>query len=127
MVCPDSAVEWPAGKCGDGLLDNDCEECDDGNTNVGDGCDDACVVEEGWVCDPDCTEIGTCEISGEYCESNEDCSAVSGICPHQEPSWKSQYCNNPSDCHWGTCTGQYGGGACSNDTNCYDHVPGSCV
>lgn len=28
------------------------EECDDGNTKKGDGCDDACKEEPGWECNP---------------------------------------------------------------------------
>jgi cysteine-rich repeat protein len=41
--------EGPGGLCGNGQLDLD-EECDDGNTDNGDGCSDACLVEEGWEC-----------------------------------------------------------------------------
>lgn len=38
--------------CGDGLLlSGDEEECDDGNTLNGDGCDEQCKPEPGWVCD----------------------------------------------------------------------------
>jgi cysteine-rich repeat protein len=35
--------------CGDGALDG-VEECDDGGTTPGDGCDGACVVEPGYEC-----------------------------------------------------------------------------
>ena len=44
----------------DGDLD-DVEECDDGDTDNGDGCDEACFTESGWscsgtpsVCTPNC-------------------------------------------------------------------------
>ena len=37
--------------CGDGLLAVGEEECDDGNTGAGDGCNALCEVEEGWTCD----------------------------------------------------------------------------
>jgi cysteine-rich repeat protein len=37
------------GLCGDGQL-NPGEECDDGNTATGDGCDSNCFIEQGWVC-----------------------------------------------------------------------------
>jgi len=39
------------GTCGDGRV-TDGEQCDDGNQEVGDGCSDACIVEngEGWFC-----------------------------------------------------------------------------
>ena len=33
-------------ECGNGILD-DNEECDDGNTQAGDGCDDTCQNEDG--------------------------------------------------------------------------------
>jgi cysteine-rich repeat protein len=35
--------------CGDGAVGG-IEECDDANTDPGDGCDDTCAVEEGWEC-----------------------------------------------------------------------------
>ncbi|KAL4422517.1 hypothetical protein ABPG75_008714 [Micractinium tetrahymenae] len=35
--------------CGNGVLEG-LEECDDGNTNTGDGCDATCKVESGWHC-----------------------------------------------------------------------------
>ena len=37
--------------CGNSTLDAG-EECEDGNTTNGDGCDDTCAIESGW----DCTE-----------------------------------------------------------------------
>ena len=41
----------PVGNCGNGLLEpSKGEICDDGNTKVGDGCDDFCKAEFGWVC-----------------------------------------------------------------------------
>ena len=36
--------------CGDGLIEG-TEECDDGDTNPGDGCDAGCQVEPGWTCE----------------------------------------------------------------------------
>ncbi len=35
--------------CGDGFIEG-LEECDDLNTTSGDGCDDSCLVEDGWEC-----------------------------------------------------------------------------
>src|SRR5688572_6738584 len=37
--------------CGDGARAGLAEECDDGNTAVGDGCNAACEVEAGFVCE----------------------------------------------------------------------------
>jgi MYXO-CTERM domain-containing protein len=39
------------GKCSNGKLDDSDEECDDSNSNNGDGCSSACRVEAGWVCE----------------------------------------------------------------------------
>ena len=37
--------------CGDGVIQEDFEDCDDGNNQGGDGCSAKCQVEPGWVCD----------------------------------------------------------------------------
>ncbi len=39
------------GVCGDGAVTWWSEQCDDGNTEPGDGCNENCGVEPGWVCD----------------------------------------------------------------------------
>jgi len=39
----------PVGCCGNGILDPG-EQCDDGNTNNGDGCSATCQIETGWQC-----------------------------------------------------------------------------
>jgi len=47
--------------CGDGVIEG-TEECDDGDTLPGDGCDASCQVESGWTCgyEPSvCTEDPT--------------------------------------------------------------------
>ena len=36
--------------CGDSAIDSG-EECDDGNTTNGDGCNNTCQQEQGWACD----------------------------------------------------------------------------
>ncbi|MFP2930290.1 DUF4215 domain-containing protein [Pyxidicoccus sp. 3LG] len=38
-----------ANACGNGRLD-EAEQCDDGNTTAGDGCDTACTIEAGYDC-----------------------------------------------------------------------------
>jgi cysteine-rich repeat protein len=107
MTCSeDNTVAWPAGKCGDGFLDVDCEEaCDDGNYTGEDGCTSVCTVEEGWTCDPDsgCECLGTCEGDGEYCQTDEDCAALPGTCP-RSGSYGGESCWVPSDCLLGRCS-----------------------
>jgi cysteine-rich repeat protein len=56
--------------CGDGFIDSG-ENCDDGNNNPADGCDTACLIEEGWECEGNpstCTEIDF-GIDGETCQN----------------------------------------------------------
>jgi cysteine-rich repeat protein len=56
MPMPDAYVPpmvdaGPMDVCGDGTLAATGEECDDGNTDAGDGCDATCAPEAGWDCD----------------------------------------------------------------------------
>ncbi|CAD8138090.1 unnamed protein product [Paramecium pentaurelia] len=37
-------------KCGDGILTSETEQCDDNNTNSGDGCSSICMIEYDWIC-----------------------------------------------------------------------------
>ena len=50
-------TEDTSASCGDGTVDDlrpppgaYNEDCDDGNTEPGDGCSEVCDIEEGWVC-----------------------------------------------------------------------------
>ena len=36
------------------------EECDDGNTNSGDGCSSNCEIESGWGCTENSAGLSTC-------------------------------------------------------------------
>ena len=51
----------PGGVCGNGIVEAP-EQCDDGNSHGGDGCDKFCVVEPGPVCGNGVVE------DGEYCD-----------------------------------------------------------
>ena len=37
-------------ECGDGIIISPKEECDDNNTQSGDGCSPNCEIEEGYIC-----------------------------------------------------------------------------
>ena len=86
--------------CGDGIL-AEGEYCDDGNTTPGDGCNESCQIEQGWVC-PD----GKCEFSN-YCgdgrvtppELCDDGNVVAGDgCGFDcrvEPDWVRPYPGQP--------------------------------
>jgi cysteine-rich repeat protein len=67
--------------CGDGLRGQG-EECDDGDTDAGDGCTARCEIESGWACfDDEDTLTSACEqtcgdgvlrIPGEECDDGDD-------------------------------------------------------
>lgn len=82
--CPEGAV------CGDGIVDG--HDCDDGNTESGDGCDGlACTVETGWACTGEpsaCTPIcgDGLLVGGETCDDGgttggDGCSATCQVEP----------------------------------------------
>ena len=52
--------------CGDGFIEG-LEECDDGDTSSGDGCDSSCQIEENWVCSG---EPSVCEVDCQFTFSN---------------------------------------------------------
>lgn len=61
-----------APQCGNGVLEAS-EECDDGNTDPGDGCAGSCQVENGWACGGEpslCEEIcgDGVMVGGEACD-----------------------------------------------------------
>ena len=110
-LCPDAA---PSPVCGDGNVEAP-EECDDGNTNNGDGCSDSCEVEEGWDCtNPPCEPIcGDGLITGnEGCDdgntdNGDGCSASCSV----EIGW---------DCSSGNCEAVCGDGQTLGEEECDD-------
>lgn len=54
--------------CGDGIINQLWEECDDGNLIEGDGCDSNCLIEKECCDDSDCPDD---EISLDYCYDND--------------------------------------------------------
>jgi fibro-slime domain-containing protein len=64
QFAPDCSADGPCSSvCGDGIVLN--EECDDGNTLSGDGCDGQCLVELGYTCEP---QLLDCERSASTSE-----------------------------------------------------------
>jgi len=47
--------------CGDGLVNTYMEDCDDGNTEAGDGCDENCKSEIGYYCTRRPQGVNHCE------------------------------------------------------------------
>ena len=81
--------------CGDGTLDND-EECDDGNTNSGDGCTMACRVETDFACpNPGAACVSTVVCGDGHIAGKEACDdhntnsgdGCSGDCSRVETGW----------------------------------------
>ena len=64
--------------CGDIVINETAgEDCDDGNTDNGDGCDEFCIIEMGLECGNDVTEWGEECDDGEDTEfCNMDCTLV---------------------------------------------------
>jgi cysteine-rich repeat protein len=71
--CPvsETCISCPEPACGDAVLDPD-EECDDGDTSSGDGCDSTCHLEPCFDCDPELGEQTLCFASsaGTPCDSD---------------------------------------------------------
>jgi len=94
--CNEDCSLWqpPSGECGDGLVQAGLdEECDDGNTENGDGCNEFCKFEA-LCCEPSpccCDGVKTSgeecddgnDISGDgcnkFCEIEEDVAGISGV------------------------------------------------
>ncbi len=89
-------VQVPEG-CGDGINNQGgIEQCDDGNTVPGDGCNGACKVEPNWNCPPagPCTRKIICgdgQIgAGEVCDDGNtiDNDGCNSTCTVQDPAYK---------------------------------------
>jgi len=113
---PDGGSGGPA--CGDGVVNQDDEECDDGNARPGDGCSGVCIEEPYYDCDP---EGGPCEYTivcgngtvepGELCDDGntddgdgcaEDCI---GIDPDYDCPPEGGECVSIVNCGDGRITG----------------------
>ena len=98
--------------CGDGINNQGgIEQCDDGNTIAGDGCNGACHVEPNWTCPPAgaCTRTSKCGDGvinpGEVCDDgnttdgdgcNSTCTVQDGryVCQAGQPCVLTSICGN---------------------------------
>lgn len=104
--------------CGDGLINQDWEECDDGNGLPGDGCSGACTIEPNFVCDESgCRSTVVCGdgviSGGEICDDGNQVGGdgCSADCYSIEPDY--------------VCPPE--GGACSKRDPCRSkNPPASC-
>lgn len=90
--------------CGDGLIEGS-EECDDGNTNNGDGCSSTCTQQPGWMCiglNPSICFLPICgdgiKTPNEQCDDNnlQNGDGCTNTCS-TEPGWACTG-NQPSIC-----------------------------
>jgi fibro-slime domain-containing protein len=91
-----SDAERPGGGvCGDGIIQRS-EQCDDGNTQSGDGCSRLCQVEANWGCPTEgkpCEYLGTCGngvlTANKACDDGNTKSGdgCSGDCQTVEPGY----------------------------------------
>lgn len=71
LVC--RAGVCTASSCGDGVVDDRTEDCDDGNNDPGDGCEADCLVTEGCVSNDECTFLGSACAQGKCDEGSGEC------------------------------------------------------
>ena len=75
-----TAVTGIVGVCGDGELDIPAEQCDDGGTTSGNGCDERCLFEGSEACSDPATDYccGDGTADPDISESCDDGNSVSG-------------------------------------------------
>lgn len=109
--------------CGDGVVNQVSEECDDGNAQDGDGCDSLCQIEPPPGCDDD--SICEPQFNENVVNCPNDCFSggggpvsctVDGVCSAGEtPGNCSEDCTNSSMCYadgeWDLCC-LFGGTYC---------------
>lgn len=111
--------------CGNGQADNDAEQCDDGNTEGGDGCSKTCQFENPneWDCPRtgNCTSLAVCgnsvRSSLEACDDGNasDGDGCSADCTQIEDGWQCRMPGKPCVPRCGD--GQLVGGEQCDDGN----------
>ena len=104
LVAPEAGIVWGLALdlrvCGNGVVD-DGEECDDGNTDSGDGCSSTCVLEQGACCTADnacvnTTAVGCDEVpplaAPRLFQPGEVCGVGSQQCPLGECIGRTNDC-----------------------------------
>ncbi|HEY5285246.1 MAG TPA: DUF4215 domain-containing protein, partial [Polyangia bacterium] len=104
ITTPDAAIDQPAAsKCGNGVLDPS-EQCDDGNSENGDGCSRICQIENNYDCSTPgqlCVNMAKCGngtlTSDESCDDGntlggDGCSAD---CKSVETGWQCRVPGKP--------------------------------
>ncbi len=122
VTTPDAAIDQPTTqKCGNGVLDPG-EQCDDGNSDNGDGCSRICQIENNYECPTPgqpCVNMAKCGngilTSDEICDDGntlggDGCSAD---CKSVETGWQCRVPGKP-------CTPKCGDGVLAATEACDD-------
>jgi fibro-slime domain-containing protein len=118
---PDAAPDMPTASCGNGTLDG-TEQCDDGNSQSGDGCSKICQIESNH----DCPKVGQPCVNQAVCgngllTSDETCDdgntadgdGCSADCKNVESGWQCRVPGKP-------CTPSCGDGVTTGGEVCDD-------
>ena len=100
--------------CGDRYI-NANETCDDGNTDVNDGCGATCQVETGWTCPTTTVTVGSPPTAGFVTySSTDDCLEVcgDGLVAGDETCDNGRQCQNGSACTDNAQCAGIGDGTC---------------
>jgi fibro-slime domain-containing protein len=102
---PDAGPLATGKACGNSVIDvSEGENCDDGNTNSGDGCNRICQTEANWNCPTPgqkCENLAKCGnsilTSDEVCDDGNTLSGdgCSGNCKTVEPGWQCRVPGKP--------------------------------
>ena len=122
ITAPDAAADGSqSGTCGNGSLDQ-IEQCDDGNTENGDGCSRICQIENNYECPTPgqpCINMAKCGnkilTSDEACDDGNTAGGdgCSADCKSVEPGWQCRVPGKP-------CTPRCGDGVLAGNEACDD-------
>lgn len=120
-------ADCSARSCGDGYINTAVEDCEDGNTDGGDGCNAACLTELGWVCGGGvCAEIcgdGYIVVAGaQVCDDGNTASGdgCSEDCLIEEVGFDCQVAGQP-------CLSVCGDGLTVGDEICDSPLAPGCI
>lgn len=130
-IMPISVVLGDAPTCGDGIVTDILEACDDGDGDEGDGCDSSCRVESGWSCMHTGVGPSQCESGcggGPTCDAGQRCLGGECVCDNVscEGCCRGTMCL-PGDSSTACGTGGLTCNECGAGDTCDDGVCSGCT